>query len=104
MTSNNTSLLSTANDLKGVCGYYKGNKATEDIYKGYLDLIRLIAHLYEMKNNSIFPVDEIKEMNRIIFAEFSSVIYDLENHFEAFPDETIQTHIADGKRIIKDFI
>lgn len=94
--------MSMAKQLFDVAENYN-KKNTEDIFMGYVEVIRAIEYLAAMYGNKANKPGEFSVAKHVVFQEFGYLLNDLQNHFESYPDEIIKRDIANGKALAKEF-
>ncbi len=76
----------------------------EDLYMGYSELSAQVQSLSDLYSETNHNTEDIKELKNMIHTEFCSVLVDLENHYENFPDEISNRDIEFGKIFLQAFI
>lgn len=90
-----------ARQLGTVAEHYN-RSLSEDIYMGYSELATMIESLAMLYKKDVNDA-EIVEAKDTIYREFNSLIMDLENYFDSYPDEISQRDIVNGKLLATNF-
>jgi hypothetical protein len=88
--------------LADVAQHYN-NTEGDDIYMGYSELSEQVQSLSDLYAELYHSDEDIKELKSMIHTEFCSVLVDLENYFESFPDEITNRDIEFGKIFLQAF-
>ncbi len=75
----------------------------EDIFMGYASLSEQTQSLSDMYAELYHTEDDIKDLKNMIYTEFRSVLVDLEDYFENYPDEAANRDIEFGKIFLQAF-
>jgi hypothetical protein len=88
--------------LADVAQHYN-NTEGDDIYMGYSELSEQVQSLSDLYAELYHTEEDIKELKTMIHTEFCSVLVDLEDYFESFPDEITNRDIEFGKIFLQAF-
>jgi len=88
--------------LADVAQHYN-NTQGDDIYMGYSELSEQVQSLSDLYAELYHTDEDIKELKSMIHTEFCSVLVDLEDYFESFPDEITNRDIEFGKIFLQAF-
>lgn len=91
-----------ASCLADVAQHYN-NTEGDDIYMGYSELSEQVQTLSDLYAELYHSEEDIKELKSMIHTEFCSVLVDLEDYFESFPDEITNRDIEFGKIFLQAF-
>lgn len=94
--------MSMAKQLFDVAENYN-KKNTEDIFMGYVEVIRFIEMLAAMYGNKASKPADLNMAKHVVFQSFGYLLNDLQNHFESYPDEITKRDILNGKALATGF-